>query len=64
MRDYYCTYEAEISSGTGPIADRVYRGEMDVRAKDKADAAKRLKAALLKSRPHDKLISCECKEFA
>ena len=65
MRDFYCTYEAEMPAEAvrGSLVDRRYQGEMDVRAKDVADARKQLEASLAESHPGDKLISCECAPF-
>lgn len=65
MRDFYCTYEAEMPEAAvrGSLVDRRYRGEQDVRAADVADARKRLEAYIAESRPGDRLISCECTAF-
>ena len=40
MRDYYCSYEAEMTAEAvqGSLVDRRWRGEMDVRAANTADA--------------------------
>jgi hypothetical protein len=65
MRDFYCTYEAEMTEAAvaGSLVDRRWRGEMDVRAADEAEARKQVEATLREAHPDDTLITCDCVAF-
>ena len=65
MRDYYCTYEAEMPAEAvkGSLVDRRWRGEMDVQASSVADARKAVEAELREHHPNDRIVTCECIAF-
>ena len=65
MRDYYCTYEAEMPAEAvrGSLVDRTYTGEMDVRAANLDDAKAAVRAKVAETHPADRVIAVECQPF-